>query len=60
MVLIHLYKMIIIGNGDLLNNLEMYKINKTLKDIKHLCISLIIKWIKFIIKDKDNKYYKDH
>jgi hypothetical protein len=38
----------------------MFKINKILKDIRHLCINQIIKWIKSLIKDKEDKYYNDH
>jgi hypothetical protein len=38
----------------------MYKINKSLLIIKLFDINQIIKLIDFIIKDKENKYNKDH
>lgn len=49
--------MIILQDGGLSSNIEMFKIVINLYPLKLLDISPTIKWIKFLMKEKEKKFF---
>ena len=49
--------MIILQDGDLSSNIEMFKIVINLYPLKLLGINLTIKWINSLMKEKEKKFY---